>query len=159
MEAVFYLTFYSEPNTATGAGSFTAVRQAVYIARLTTPWEEMEEYLAYWADQLEPMYGQIDWASGRSGAGFKTFGCNCFIPADKHNLLMEKWRQIVQDAEPQCVLGPVCNVSARPSATQEMLEKTYQVFEHQQSEFLRETLNEHVASVHNEQLRCAHKKM
>jgi len=160
MEAVFYLTFYSEPNTATGVGAYTAVRQSFYAARLTTPWDEMEEHLAYWADQLEPIYGQIDWVSGRSGAGFKTFGCNCFIDPDKHNELMEKWRQIFHAAEPQCVLGPVCSVSARPSGVPEMLNKTYQAYADQQAEQLRQTLNEHVATVHiNGPSHPPHKKM
>jgi len=159
MEAVFYLTFYSEPNTATGAGAYTAVRQAFYIERLTTPWEEMEEHLAYWADQLEPVYGQIDWVSGRSGTGVKTFGCNCFVSPDKHTQLMEKWRRIFHDAEPECALGPVCAVSARPSGTPEMLKKAYQAYAHQQAERLRQTLNEHVGNAHKDQLRSPPKKI
>ena len=145
MSAVFYITFFSDPvDIAPGKRSHTINRQAFYLDGVTTPWEEMEERLAYWADHLEPNYGQIDWVSGRSGADVKIFGCNCFTPPDKQNHMIEVWRRIFHQSEPDCVLGPVCAVSARTIGPMEMLEKTHQAYEHQQAQQLRDTLNTHI---------------
>lgn len=142
MNAVFYITFYF------GLGD-TFERQAFYIDGLTTAWEEMEEYLEYCAEKLEQKnYGQMDRASGSSGAGIKHFSCNCLIDQsiseNIHTQVMEEWRQIVRDAEPHCVLGPVCTMDATKHALPDILQTTYQAYEHQHNQLLRERLVAHV---------------
>ena len=143
MNAVFYITFYS------GLGD-AVQRNAFYIDRLTAPWDEMEEHLAYCAEQFEKKdYGQFDWVSGRSGAGIKNFGCNCFIDQthSTNNQVMEAWRQNFRDAQPNCVLGPVCAMDANTKDLSKMFEKTQQAYEHQQAKQLRNTLNTKIAVV------------
>lgn len=141
MNAVFYITFYF------GIGD-TFERQAFYIDGLTTPWNEMEEYLEYCAEKLKQKnYGQIDRASGPSGAGIKHFVCNCLIAQsfseNIHTQMMEEWRQIVRAAEPHCVLGPVCTMGATEHTLPDILQTTYQAYEHQHNQQLRERLVSH----------------
>lgn len=141
MNAVFYITFYFDQ----GHG---VQREAFFIDRLDGEWDEMEEHLAYCAEQLEKTYGQFNWVSGRSGAGIKNFGCDCFIDSNNiHNQVMDAWRHIFHDAQPNCVLGPVCAVEVPTTSLSDVLKITYQAYEQQQAEHLRNTLNTHIAVV------------
>ena len=144
MDAVFHITFYLDPG-------HIVQREAFYIDRLDGWWDEMEEHLAYCAEQLEKTYGQFNWVSGRSGAGIKNFGCDCFIDQSNsnniHKQVMDEWRQIFHDAQPNCVLGPVCAVDVPSTGLSEVLKITYQAYEQQQTQQLRDTLNTHVGVV------------
>ena len=137
MNAVFYITFYFDQGDPTQ-------RRAFYIDRLTSPVDEMEEHLARCADQLN--HGQVDWAMGRTIAGIKVFGCSSFMGPSKHDKMVEAWRQIFRDAEPDCVLGPVCAVNARTKELADIMELPRQAYEQQQAEQLRDTLNAHITT-------------
>lgn len=155
MNTVFYLTFFSVKNSPQ-EGSYTVHRKAFYVEGLTRSWNEMEQYFRCSADQLKQSYEQIDGVTGRSGTDVKICGCSCFSPREKHDQMIERWRKIFHDADPNCVVGPMCEVSVQLIGPTDMLEKTHQAYEQQQSKQLHDTLH---TQIHASGVTSAAKKM
>lgn len=133
--AVFYISFYADNDPPT--------HTAFYIDNLPTSWKPIEEHLGARAEQLEEMFGGIDWMSNPNA---NIFGCTLYnLDPNAHEQLIHVWRQTFCETWAECVVGPLCTLTTHDVLLGNM-SNTKDAYEQQQVEQLRGTLNQHVAA-------------
>lgn len=137
MDAVFYFHFYDHNN------DFTPTRSlAFYATNISTTWEQLDETIAYCAEDMYIKYGEhCGLISTRSSAiGYMSSEIE---GVETQNHLMDVWREIFAQRIPGCVVGEVFDVTDVANDAQ-IFEHTKQAHEQQQAQLLRDTLTTHV---------------
>lgn len=154
MDAVFYFHFYDHHNDFTPSRSL-----AFYATNISTTWEQLDETIAYCAEDMYIKYGEhcgLVSATRNNTIGYMS---SQIEGVETQNHLMDVWREIFAQRIPGCVVGEVFDATDVPRDA-EIFERTKQAHEQQQAKKLRTTLNEHIANVQiNEQLPSPTKKI
>lgn len=144
MDAVFYFSFYETDN----GNNEPSVRHLGFcIGNVTRPWNEIAEDVYECEDQLERTYGLHSWMNAPHG-GTNIFGYQSYeVKAAHHDELMEQWRQAFLRISPGCVVSGVLDLDLNAvGAPSKIVQHAKDLYEHQQAQQLRETLNTHVST-------------
>lgn len=140
MDAVFYFHFYEHNN------DFTPLRSlAFYATNLSTTWEQLDETIAFCAEDMDAKYGEHCGVIGNSGVNAIGYASSEIEGVGRQDRLMDAWRNVFVQRIPGCVVGEVFDVTdvARDAA---IFERTKHAHEQQQAEQLRDKLNTHVTT-------------
>lgn len=139
MNAVFYFHFYDPSD------DFTPTRSlAFYATNMSTTWEQLDETIAVCAEDMDAKYGEHCMLIGRSD--LNTIGyASSYFEGTRQDQVMEAWRNVFVQRIRGCVVGDVCDVTGVYNPD-EIFQRVQDAYEQQQSELLRDRLNEHVTT-------------
>lgn len=140
MDAVFYFHFYEHNN------DFTPLRSlAFYATNLSTTWEQLDETIAFCAEDMDAKYGEHCGVIGNSGVNAMGYASSEIEGVGRQDRLMDAWRNVFVQRIPGCVVGEVFDVTDVASDA-EIFQHTKDAYEQQQAEQLRDKLNTHVTT-------------
>lgn len=145
MDAVFYFSFH-EPDK--GDNEPNVRHLGFCVGNATRPWNVIAEGVYECEDQLERTYGLHSWMNGPSNS-VNLFGYESYeVKEHHHDELMEQWRQAFLRISPGCVVSGVLDLdlNAMGTAPSKIVQHAKDLYEQQQAELLRETLNTHVST-------------
>ena len=139
MNAVFYFHFYDPSD------NFTPVRSlAFYATNISTTWEQLDETMALCAEDMDAKYGEHFALIRRSDLNTIGYASSRF-EGTRQDQVMEVWRNVFVQGIRGCVVGDVCDITGVDNHD-EIFQRVQDAYEQQQSELLRDRLNEHVTT-------------
>lgn len=139
MDAVFRFHFYDDTKDVPPTRSL-----AFFITNISRTWGEMDWIVSFTALNMETEYGNhCESVSARSNViGY----ISSDIEGNRQDQLMQKWRTAFLNDFSGCMAGNVLDVT-NVGGDAKLLQYTKDLFEHQQAQQLRDTLNTHVGVV------------